>query len=106
MRKQIDPSASGRHTRCRAASGDSDVAIAWAVLRLKNNVPTSCTAQAHQSMRRGPGVARRRQARRRVAGAGPSKRTVSQYWSAAALVKNTDPTKKVTASATPPTPST
>ena len=52
-RKQIEPIASGRHTYRSAVCAARSTCMATPVLTLKYRVPTSCTALAHQSIRRG-----------------------------------------------------
>src|SRR4051812_24397364 len=82
-RKQIEPKASGR--QIRRSSWLSEIALLSArpVLRLKNSVPANWMIPAHQFLR--------------------SDRGVVSAWSAAALVKNSDPAKNTAASATAPT---
>ena len=52
-RKQTEPIASGRHSCWCAVCAETLDATATPVLTLKYKVPASCTAVAHQSIRRG-----------------------------------------------------
>ena len=84
--------------------GVSPDCIASNVLLLKRNVPTSCVRLLQQSIRFG---SKRIPKRRRPWPPGPwSAFTVSRYWSAAAVVKKIEPTKKTPASAADPISST
>ena len=70
---------------------------------MKNKVPTSCTSVDHQSIRRGSNVNRRNLCRKLAPGGLWSTFTTSKYCRNAALVNHREPTKKVIASASPPT---
>jgi hypothetical protein len=67
---------------------------------LKKRVPTSCTAVAHQSIRRGWKTKNRRWVR---PGDARQASTASRYLKNPAEVKNSEPAKKVTASHLIPT---
>src|SRR4051812_36865226 len=82
-RKQMEPKRSGRQIRRSSWLCEIALASARPVLRLKNSVPPNWITPAHQFSR--------------------SDRGVPSAWSAAALVKNSEPTKKTAASATAPT---
>lgn len=85
IRKQAEPTASGRHACRRVCSSPRWDQTAIAVLTLKQSVPTNCTAAAHQSARAsGCFQAPLRQ------------RPLSRSCTNAALVKNNDPTNSVT----------
>ncbi len=72
------------------------------VVTLKNTVPTSCTPQHHQSIRRGSHANTRIEAS--ASEPGPrSALTDSSHWSAAAEVNSTEPTKKTVPSVCGPT---
>ncbi len=75
-RKQMEPRASGAHTRTSSWAVESASFMAVKVVTLKNTVPTSCTLAAHQSRR--------------------SRRAVWLNWSREAVVKKIEPAKNVT----------
>src|SRR5215212_5916836 len=82
-RKQIEPKRSGRQIRRSSWLLEIALPSARPVLRLKNSVPANWMIPAHQFSR--------------------SERGVAVAWRAAALVKNSEPTKNTAASATAPT---
>src|SRR3954453_3249743 len=82
-RKQTEPKASGRQISLSSWPLEIALLNARPVLRLKNSVPANWMTPAHQLSR--------------------SDRGVASAWSAAALVKNSEPAKNTAASATAPT---
>src|SRR4029079_10353663 len=92
-RKQIEPRASGRHTWWLAASDVRFSRRAVPQLTLKKRVPTSCTAVAHQSIRRGWKTKKRRRVAPDV---GRAASTASRYARNPAAVKNSAPKKRGT----------
>src|SRR3954469_4226458 len=102
MRKQAQPKASGRQTTWSYDEASLVVVSPRNVVTLKKRVPSSCTPDAHQSMRRGSHESARSRRDRDSEGT-RSALTVSSHWSAAATVKNREPTKNVRA--TPRAPS-
>src|SRR3954451_4368329 len=98
----MQPRASGRQTTWSYDAEPVVVVRPRNVVALKKRVPTSCTPEAHQSMRRGSHE-RTRNRRDRGSPGTRSALIVSSHCSAAATVKNSEPTKKVTATPCPPT---
>src|SRR5436190_22991428 len=103
-RKQIDPSASGVHTIRRCCCAVRFCRKAANVVTLKNTVPTSCTAAAHQSTRPGSIPSSNRFG---ATGSGTpivcGACVTSMYCNRAADVKKSDPMKNVAVSAVRPT---
>src|SRR5450631_2207324 len=102
-RKQIEPKASGRQTCWFAACAVRFSRRALPQLMLKKRVPASCTALAHQSIRRSSKTKNRRWAPPRT---GAPASTASRYVRNPADVKNREPAKKVIESQPAPTAST
>src|SRR4051794_22809986 len=81
IRKQIEPSASGRHTSRSYDGLDKAVCNARKVVALKKSVPADWTVAAHHAARPAP--------------ASPRSGAASQTCSAPPVVKSSDPMKKV-----------